>query len=142
MTTLNELAGSTWTGEAELWLDPLGDEARRSACTIAIEPSAVRYTWSYEGKPQRGALELRDGGAELSDTWHSPEPMMCEAVAGWTLLAVQGTYGAGEGPDWGWRTALSLRPMGEGQLVLQMTNIAPWGEEGRAVRMTCVRDAS
>ena len=32
---------------------------------------------------------------------------------------------------------LALRPTGE--LVLQMTNVAPWGEEVRAVRMTCAR---
>jgi hypothetical protein len=47
---------------------------------------------------------------------------------------VQGAYGPDR--DWGWRIGLSLRaPTGE--LVLRMTNIAPWGEEARAVRMTC-----
>jgi len=40
---------------------------------------------------------------------------------------------AGEGPPWGWRVAVAHRPSGE--LVLQMTNIKPWGEDGRAVRM-------
>ena len=59
--------------------------------------------------------------------------MPCRDVEGWALFTVQGTYGAGEGPDWGWRSQLSVRPLGAGQLVLQMTNIAPWGEETRAV---------
>ena len=47
---------------------------------------------------------------------------------------------AGDGPPWGWRTKLSLRAMGGEGLVLQMTNIAPWGESGRAVRMVATRD--
>jgi hypothetical protein len=37
---------------------------------------------------------------------------------------------------------LSLRPPFAGateSLVLQMTNITPWGEEARAVRMTAAR---
>jgi hypothetical protein len=33
---------------------------------------------------------------------------------------------------------LVLRPPA-GELVLQMTNITPWGEEARAVRMTFTR---
>jgi hypothetical protein len=52
------------------------------------------------------------------------------------LFQIQGEYGPDA--DWGWRTALSLRTPTD-ELVLQMTNIAPWGEEARAVRMTCGR---
>ena len=50
------------------------------------------------------------------------------------------SYPAGEGPDWGWRLRVCLRTMGPERLVLQMTNVTPWGEEARAVRMTCERD--
>ena len=55
------------------------------------------------------------------------------AAAGAAVLSA----GAGEGPDWGWRTSVAQRPSGE--LVLQMTNIAPWGERARAVRMVFAR---
>ena len=57
------------------------------------------------------------------------------------LFDLLGSYGDG-GPRWGWRMMLSLRPPFEGapeSLVLQMTNIAPWGEEARAVRMVAAR---
>lgn len=39
--------------------------------------------------------------------------------------------------SWGWQSKLSERP--DGTLVLQMTNFAPWGEEGRAARMVFTR---
>jgi len=135
--TLLDLAGSQWAGQAELWLDPAGDQAQRCPCTVRVETDAVVYAWSYEGKPQAGRLSLREGGADFSDTWHSPTAMRCTgAPAPWCLVDMLGTYAAG-GEDWGWRITLSLRPAGE--LVLQMTNVAPWGEEGRAVRMVCRR---
>ena len=135
--TLLDLAGSQWAGQAELWLDPAGDQAQRCPCTVRVETDAVVYAWSYEGKPQAGRLSLREGGADFSDTWHSPTAMRCTgAPSPWCLVDVLGTYAAG-GEDWGWRITLSLRPAGE--LVLQMTNVAPWGEEGRAVRMVCRR---
>ena len=136
MTTLSNLVGTKWSGDAELWADPLGDLVNRSECTILIEADAIRYTWSYEGKTQEGSLTLRDSGADFQDTWHSQEVMACEAVPGSrALLGVQGVYSR----DWGWRIGLCYRtPMD--QLVLQMTNIAPWGEEARAVRMTCKRE--
>ncbi|MCG8424885.1 MAG: hypothetical protein MJE77_43930 [Proteobacteria bacterium] len=137
METLTDLQGTRWAGKAELWLDPLGDKAERSDCTIAVEADVVRYTWSHEGKAHQGSIRLRDDGADFTDSWHQPEPMKCDRVLGaWGLLQVLGTYGPQS--DWGWRTRLSLRtPTGE--LVLQMTNIAPWGEEARAVRMVCAR---
>ncbi len=138
MTTLNELVGSSWKGSAELWVDPLGDQVQRSECTLAVEDGVVRYTWSHEGKPHRGSVTLRQDGAEFTDTWHQPETMKCAHIAGARgIFQLEGTYGP-DG-DWGWRIALLLRaPTGE--LVLQMTNIAPWGEEARAVRMVCARE--
>jgi len=137
MTTLADLEGTTWTGDAELWLDPLGDEAERSACTIRVEADAVRYEWARGDEPQQGSLELTKDAAVFTDTFHSTEPMTMDVVDGRAMLTLAGTYGAGDGPDWGWRIALVFRPLGDGQLVLQMTNIAPWGEESRAVRMVC-----
>lgn len=136
---IQDLVGTSWQGEAELWLDPAGDQADRCACSLHVEPGAVRWTWSHQGQPHRGGLALRDGGADFADTFHSPAPMPCASVPGSrALLEVVGTYLAGE-EAWGWRTALALRP--DGALLLQMTNVTPWGEEGRAVRMICRRGA-
>ena len=138
MTTLKDLEGTRWTGKCELYLDPEGNSAVTSDCTVAVDDAVVHYTWSHEGKEHNGTFTLRDRGATFTDSFHSPQPMPCEPVtrAG-CLLAVIGSYSAGEGPRWGWLTTLSLRPTEE--LVLQMTNITPWGEDGRAVRMVCKR---
>ena len=137
-TSLSDLAGTHWTGSAELWLDPLGDQVVRSDSTISVEPDLVRYTWSHEGRPHEGSIRLRSDHAEFTDSWHQAEPMRCRAVPGaWGLLQVQGEYGPEA--DWGWRIGLSLRSP-SGELVLQMTNVAPWGEEVRAVRMICRRE--
>lgn len=137
MATLMDLQGTRWAGKAELWLDPLGDQAELSDCTIAIEADLVRYTWNREGKAHEGTIRLHDHGADFTDTWHQPEPMRCERVANaWGLFQVLGTYGPQS--DWGWRIALCLRAPTD-ELVLQMTNIAPWGEEVRAVRMISAR---
>lgn len=135
--TLRELAGTRWTGGSELWLDPLGDQAARSDCALEVDADVIRYRWSHEGKAHTGRIALRAGGADFTDSFHSPSPMPCAAApAPWALLDVLGRYSAG-GEDWGWRITISQRP--DGELVLQMTNVAPWGEEGRAVRMVCRR---
>jgi len=131
---LDELKG-TWTGTCELWLDPLGDVALKSACRIEVGDD-IRYAWSHEGTEHRGQLTLTEGGASFTDTFHqNDEAMRCKTVAGSSAaLCVEGSYME----TWGWRIGLCLRgPTGE--LVLQMTNIAPWGEEARAVRMVAER---
>ena len=134
---LIELANTTWSGVAELWLDPLGNEVSNSDCTLQLEDGQLHYTWSHEGKPHRGSLSWNAASASFVDTFHSPEPMECRLLPdAWGLLQVEGRYGADD--EWGWRISLCHRtPMA--QLVLQMTNIAPWGEESRAVRMVCDR---
>jgi hypothetical protein len=137
--SLSDLVGTTWQGAAELWLDPLGDQAVGSDCTISVEADLVRYTWSHEGQPHRGSITLRPDGADFTDTFHQPEPMKCGRLPdAWGLLQVFGRYGPEM--DWGWRIAVALRDPTD-ELVLQMTNVAPWGEEVRAVRMVCQRAA-
>ena len=128
-----ELVGTQWQGSAELWLDPMGDNADRSDCTLAVEDGVLRYTWSHEGKEHQGSITLNEQGAAFTDSWHQPVPMQCRALPDAPgLFQVQGSYGPQA--DWGWRIGLFVRtPTGE--LVLQMTNITPWGEEARAVRM-------
>ena len=130
--TLAELKG-TWKGSCELWKDPLGDVVE--TCEAQLEIGAdVKYTWSYEGKAQQGTVTLTETGADFTDTWHQPDILHCTSLSSKALLCVEGTYM----DVWGWRIALCYRePTGE--VVVQMTNIAPWGEEARAVRMTAKR---
>ncbi len=136
MDTLTALDGTRWSGSAELWLDPLGNDAQLSACTITIDGSTVNYTWSYEGNPQTGRIVLGADDAQFSDTWHQPEPMACRHLPDTPgQFQVKGAYGP-DG-DWGWRIGLFQRPTSD-ELVLQMTNITSWGEEARAVRMVCI----
>jgi len=136
---LHELANTHWTGRAELWLDPQGNEVAVSDCTLHVEPTAIRYTWSHDGTPHHGTLALRAGGADFTDTFHSPTPMACVAApAPWALVDVLGTWSAGDGPPWGWRILVAHRPASD-ELVLQMTIVKPWGEDGRAVRMVARR---
>ena len=137
--TLHDLEGTTWTGRAELWLDKLGNEAELCDCTLAVAADALTYEWGYKGAPQTGRLALRPGGADFSDSWHSPTAIACAAAAApWALIDVLGTFSAGDGPDWGWGITLAHRPESD-ELVLQMTVIKPSGEHGRAVRMIAQR---
>ncbi len=137
MTQFSELSNTEWSGNAELWLDPLGNEAEWSECTARIGPTALEYTWQHDGKPQSGKLVLVDDGADFTDTFHSSSVMHFTRVPhGRAPLDLRGSYGP-EG-DWGWRITLSVRAP-SGELVVQMTNITPWGEEVRAVRMVMSR---
>ena len=131
---LNEFQGSQWKGKAELWLDPNGNDVDISECILAIESRVLTYTWAYEGETKTGSFIFNDDGATWTDSWHQPEPTHCKYLSNaWGLFTVEYSYSVPSGPDWGWRCKLSQRPADS--LVLQMTNIAPWGEEGRAVRM-------
>jgi hypothetical protein len=61
MESLGDLTGTEWTGPAELWLDPFGNEAEQSAATLSISGDGVSYSWSYQGGAQRGSITPRDG---------------------------------------------------------------------------------
>lgn len=144
MMQLKALSGSHWTGEAELWRDPMGDVVDRSPCTITIgdaitaEHGVIHYTWSLEGTAHQGQLEIQPGGARFTDSWHQKDGADCADVPAWgAMVSVRCAYAE----TWGWRITLCFREP-TGQLVLQMTNVTPWGEEARAVRMACKRAES
>jgi hypothetical protein len=125
---------SRWSGPAELWVDPMGNQASTSDATLTLEADGFRYTWSYEGKAQSGEFRMGDAGARWRDSWHQPEFVeLSPSHDDRSLMAMEYSYPAGSGPDWGWRIRLTQRP--DSTLVLAMTNIAPWGEAARAVRM-------
>lgn len=125
--------GTERSGTNELWLDPTGNEALHSDGTLKVESDGIVYTWSYKGTPHTGKLRVSDG-LTWTDSWHQPEVVQLEAVRDHgALVAGEYSYPTGAGPDWHWRVKLVQRP--DDTWVLQMTNIASWGEEVRAVRL-------
>lgn len=135
---LLKLADTNWVGNGELWLDPAGNDAELYNCTLQIKSDALFYTWIYEDKAIEGSIAFNNSGAVWADSWHQPEPTECTTVPdSWGLFTVSYSYATSPESSWGWSIKLSERP--DGTVVLQMTNIAPWGEEGRAVRMVFTR---
>lgn len=125
--------GTTWSGESELWLDPMGNDADVSDASLAVDADKIVYSWVYKGAAQSGELRWNGDALRWKDSWHQPASVALTLVPGHgSLIAAEYSYAAGTGPDWHWRIKLAERP--DGALVLQMTNIAPWGEEARAVR--------
>lgn len=131
---LAKAAGTQWRGKGELWLDPEGNVAEFYDCELTVDNDTVRYSWSYEGEEKKGAFTFVATGATWVDSWHQKNLVRCSHVPNaWSIFTVNHEYSVPGYPNWGWRSQLSERP--DGSLVLQMTNITPWGEEGRAVRM-------
>lgn len=113
-----------------------------SNCTVKItNDDAIHYTWEREGIQHQGAIHIthKGAGGYFKDTFHTSgsEMMLAFVPNPRTLLCLEGVYQE----VWGWRIAMCFRNS-TGELVVQMTNIAPWGEECRAVRMIVQRDIS
>lgn len=100
----------------------------------------IAYTWSYEGKPQEGLIlidkngKTNDAAAAWTDTFHSGNSLMyCLGTSDENgKISVTGSYAAGDGPDWHWRT--EIEP-GDDSFKYLMVNISPDGEEQWAVEM-------
>lgn len=136
---LNKLAGTKWLGSGELWIDPKGNDAVLYDCKLNIEANAIYYSWFYENETKQGSFTFNDNGAVWVDSWHQPKSVQCvNATESWSIFNISHTYEVPDNPNWGWQSKLSERP--DGSLVLQMTNITPWGEDGRAVRMVFTRE--
>ncbi|MBD3386674.1 hypothetical protein GF407_17360 [candidate division KSB1 bacterium] len=136
---LEKLAGTKWKGKGELWLDPEGNSAEHYDCELNIENDAINYSWLYENEKRNGSFTFDEAGANWVDSWHQQNSVKCSYVPkAWGIFTVSHEYKVPDNPNWGWRSKLSERP--DGSLVLQMTNITPWGEEGRAVRMVFSRE--
>ena len=143
-----------WQGTNTLH-NPMTGSPEDSPSTATITPvlsdEFIRfdYTWRYEGNPQEGSMVI---GHEMDenvitaywiDSWHMADKgMLCRGEASTTEatsneLSVRGSYGAGEGPDWGWRIVLA--PNGDEALRLIMYNIDPDGQEHLAVEAQYTR---
>ena len=126
---------TSWSGKGELWLDPLGNETVSYDCALEFTDEAMIYHWSYKSESKQGRYQFTADQVTWSDTWHQPEIVVCQRVKTTRgLFNIEYSYAEEGDQSWGWRMQLSQRP--DDALVLQMTNIAPWGEETRAVRMT------
>jgi len=121
-------AEGSWEGINTLWLQYPNDP-QESAATAVVSPGRVEYTWSYKGDPQTGTFEFSGGGerldAQWTDSWHSKEAMACGGAERDGVVKVTGTYAAGEGPDWSWRTEFRLDA--PDKLNIKMYNILPDG---------------
>ncbi len=136
---LSKLEGTKWAGRGELWLDPEGNKADYYDCQLQVESGAIIYTWIHEGETKKGNFTINESGGSWVDSWHQPEAVKCTDVSGaWGLFTFKHIYEVPSSPSWGWQSKLTERP--DGSLILQMTNIAPWGEEGRAVRMIFTKE--
>lgn len=143
----------TWSGRKELHLDPSAEPAI-SDVSLWAESGAggaallIEYDWTYEGDPVGGTLlvvvdDERAASAGFSDSFHSSSSVMhfkgkCEDDG---RIVLNGTYPAGEGPDWGWR--IELHPPEGDEMKLVMFNLMPVEggemEEMLAVKMDLTR---
>ncbi len=115
-------------------MDPSGNEALHHDCSLRVESTGLHYSWTHEGNAIEGQLRFEQEKLFWQDAWHQPEAKLCQVCPeAWGLCTARFEYGPPGETPWGWRIMLSQRP--DETLVLQMTNITPWGEEGRALRM-------
>lgn len=136
---LAKRVGTKWKGKGELWLDPDDHSPELYDCELTIESNAIRYSWLYENETKNGNFTFNEDGAVWEDSWHQKNAVQCNNVSNaWGIFTISHEYEVPDSPSWGWRSMLSERP--DGSLVLQMTNITSWGEEGRAVRMVFNRE--
>jgi hypothetical protein len=146
--TLIHLKGG-WSGVNRLWLSPEAP-VRMSDATAEVGSVAggqfltIAYTWAEEG-PQDGLIvfgwQEESGALQAAwvDSWHNQDKLMScrghRAAAG--RVAVQGTYPAPPGPDWGWEIA--VEPDGRDSFRMVMDNITPEGHHARAVEISLSR---
>jgi len=132
-----------WSGTNRLFFQP-GELAEESATSGwlrgAVDGRAVvhEYRWTFEGAAHSGLalVTSTDDGFQASwvDTFHTAGSIMSMApVPAETGVVVQGSYPAGDGPDWGWRIRWS-KPA-DAELLVEMWNIPPDGDPGLSVEM-------
>lgn len=137
---LNSFIGE-WEGTTKTWFEPdATPEEGNTRLSVRGIPGGRFTVWDYtgtvQGKPHTGhAIYGFDPDAQKFfsswvDSFHmSPAMMVSEGPAG-EKVSVLGSYAAGPGPRWGWRTTIELAG---GELVVRAFNIAPDGPDMRAL---------
>lgn len=138
-----------WVGTKQLYFSPPPAPAISSPSKLSIAPVAggsflqFDYDWTYEGETQNGVLlfgydEENAASAAWIDSFHmSSKIMSCTGTAADGSAALQGSYAAPPGPDWGWRIA--IRTVSANELQMVMHNISPEGQEDLAVQIDYMR---
>lgn len=137
---LPKLVGK-WEGVAKTWFEPgkLADTSPikgRIRLTLGDLCLLHEYRGKLMGSRMHGlamlaySLQEQQWQAAWMDTVHNGTRIMCsrgDGAADPKRPDVRGSYPAGEGPDWGWRTEIDLR--NKNRLVIRHYNIPPGGEE-------------
>jgi hypothetical protein len=114
-----------WKGPNRLWLEK--PEPETSEGTLMADTSTLRYTWLFGGQSREGELTLFGPAgavrAAWKDTFHAASGMALHGRFDSGVLSLYGTYGAGDGPEWGWHIEVDVRD--PQHLQLRMFNIDP-----------------
>jgi len=129
----------SWKGDNRLWFE--GPAPERADGRFDVGANTIRYAWSFRGDPQKGTLDLfgpaSSARAEWKDSWHAANGMTLHGVVTDGVLLLYGTYGAGDGPDWGWRIELDARD--PEFFTMRMFNVEPSGKIAPAVDLRASR---
>lgn len=140
---LDRLTGS-WDGHYKLWLGPT-EPVRESDTQATVAAAAggrflvLTYTWDDRGAPHDGVLIVRVDSEPSPvdmvwvDSFHTMGKFMQFEGRASDLGTIEATttWSVGDGPDWGWRIAVSSQAVDE--LLVQMYIATPTGEEAPAV---------
>jgi Protein of unknown function (DUF1579) len=152
---LARMAGD-WAGTYRLWFEPgapISEAPQRGTIRSVLDGRFLlhEYEWRFDDKIRTGialyGYHLDEARWECAwvDSFHCGSSILFSQTAGVVdpaHLAVLGSYGDGQtppGPRWGWRT--EIEQPDDDTLVIVMTNIAPDGEEAKAVEVRYARVA-
>ncbi len=139
-----------WQGSKQLQIHP-DAPIQKSKSTAIVQAEAmgkfigIRYTWRYQNKDQQGLLLIgyendhQRASAVWIDSWHMQDKaMLCTGqFSDANTLTLNGSYAAGQGPDWGWKISIKVKNANAFDLI--MYNIPPEHGEVQAVKIEYTR---